>query len=73
MFNSVTKLFTITLVVNLATSSLALQYTHDDILTFPRYQVLLTNEKISNSQIQEKDIEVKTRTQITFHRINIIL
>lgn len=56
----VTKFLTISLVVNLFAHSLgSIHHIQDDILTLPRYKVVLTNEKISNSQVQAKEVEVK--------------
>jgi hypothetical protein len=70
------RILTLALIVNLVTCSLATQFIQDDILAFPRYKVVLTNEKIPNSQINHKDVEVKERNKhalslrwkkITFH------
>lgn len=50
------KFLTVTFIINLAVSSLASQFVQDDILAFPRYKVILTNEKISKANF--KDVEV---------------
>lgn len=60
MLTPVAKFLTISLVVNLFAHSLgSLHHIQDDIFTLPRYKVVLTNEKISNSQVQAKEVEVK--------------
>ncbi|GAA5794778.1 hypothetical protein EDC94DRAFT_653019 [Helicostylum pulchrum] len=53
---AINKLLTFTFIVNLVVSSLAVQFVQDDILAFPRYKVVLTNEKISNANF--KDVEI---------------
>ncbi|KAI8075592.1 hypothetical protein BDF21DRAFT_495097 [Thamnidium elegans] len=53
---AINKLLTFTFIINLVVSSLAVQFVQDDILAFPRYKVVLTNEKISNANF--KDVEI---------------
>jgi hypothetical protein len=53
------KLLTITLILNLVASTLQSQFIQDDILAFPRYKIVLTRDKVSNADINMKDVEVK--------------
>lgn len=52
------KLLTIVLISNLVASTLQNQFIQDDILAFPRYKIVLTKEKVSNADINMKDVQV---------------
>lgn len=64
---AVKKFLTLALIVNLVTSSIASQFIQDDILAFPRYKVVLTNEKISHSQYNKEIREVKRNSKVHFY------
>lgn len=56
---TVAKIFTIALALNLVSFSLQSQFIQDDILAFPRYKVVVTREKVFNTDVSVKHAEVK--------------
>lgn len=53
------KFFTIALALGLVHSSLQSHFIQDDILAFPRYKVVVTREKVSNTDVSLKHAEVR--------------
>ncbi|GAN04823.1 glucosidase II beta subunit-like protein [Mucor ambiguus] len=58
----VAKFFTIALALNLVQSSLQSHFIQDDILAFPRYKVVVTREKVSNTDVSLKHAESSSNT-----------
>jgi hypothetical protein len=78
---ALSKLLTITLILNLVASTLQSQFIQDDILAFPRYKIVLTRDKVSNADITIKNVEVvfspclycRTNNHARFHLIKTVL
>lgn len=57
----VAKIFIIALALNLVSLSLQSQFIQDDILAFPRYKVVVTREKVFNTDVSVKHAEVRKK------------
>lgn len=57
----VAKFLTIALAFNLIQLSLQSHFIQDDILAFPRYKVVVTREKVSNTDVSLKHAEVSDK------------
>ncbi|KAL0137412.1 hypothetical protein V8B55DRAFT_1528118 [Mucor lusitanicus] len=58
----VARFLTIALALNLVQSSLQSHFIQDDILAFPRYKVVVTREKVSNTDVSLKHAEASSNT-----------
>ena len=65
------KFFTVALALGLVQLSLQSHFIQDDILAFPRYKVVVTREKVSNTDVSLKHAEVRCDIYI-FRIVNML-